>query len=276
MSAGFPYEITLEANVTYNLFATGQNVYFQSSNVADINNKVIVKTQYDEAQLNVGMGVEMSDTFTQLFVESTNAQKITLYVSDRGIYDNRLSLDSSVVQTAPANFTKLLNETSNANLYSLAGYAPIGTNPSLGLSGYVLVNFTSEVYISNLVVVSYEGTGSSIIGTPPDSTLVGIFNSSSYTADGDGIVFGADLYEASSSPINTVRTSPALLPSGSGRIVTFKRAQTKTAIDFPAAPRPFFPAETPLRIAANESLYIFSSNGGQIWFTCDVRTNSST
>jgi len=276
MSAGFPYEITLEANVTYNLFATGQNVYFQGSNLADINNKVIVKTQYDEAQLNVGMGVEMSDTFTQLFVESTNAQTITLYVSDRGIYDNRLSLDSSVVQTAPANFTKLLNETSNANLYSVAGYAPIGTNPSLGLSGYVLVNFTSEVYISNLVVVSYEGTGSSIIGTPPDSTLVGIFNSGSFTADGDGIVFGTDLYEASASPINTVRTSPAALPSGSGRVVTFKRAQTKTAIDFPAAPRPFFPAETPLRIAANESLYIFSSNGGQIWFTCDVRTNSST
>jgi hypothetical protein len=276
MSAGFPYEITLEANVTYNLFATGQNVYFQGSNIADINNKVIVKTQYDEAQLNVGMGVEMSDTFTQLFVESTNAQTITLYVSDRGIYDNRLSLDSSVVQTAPANFTKLLNETSNANLYSVAGYAPIGTNPSLGLSGYVLVNFTSEVYISNLVVVSYEGTGSSIIGTPPDSTLVGIFNSGSFTADGDGIVFGTDLYEASASPINTVRTSPAVLPSGSGRVVTFKRAQTKTAIDFPAAPRPFFPAETPLRIASNESLYIFSSNGGQIWFTCDVRTNSST
>jgi len=275
MSAGFPYEITLEANVTYSLFATGQNVYFQSSNLADINNKVTIKTQFDEARLNVGMGVEMSDQFGTLFVEAENAQTITLFVSDRGIYDNRLSLDSSVVQTATANTTKLLNETTNANVYSISGYSPVGSNAPIGYTGYVLVAFDEEVYISNLVYQSFDGTSSDSGGTPPASTLVGVYDNDTFAADGTGLVVMADLYDSTSNVVKTVRTAPALLPTGTGRIVGFKRAISQSVIDQSTPYRPFFDAEKPLRIAVGESLFIFSSNGGQVWFTCDVRTNSA-
>ena len=274
MSAGFPYEITLEANVTYSLFATGQNVYFQSSNLVDIDNKVTVKTNFDEARLNVGMGVEMSDQFGTLFVEAENAQTITLYISDRGIYDNRLSLDSSVVQTAQANLTKLLNETTNANVYSMSGYSPTGSNATAGLTGYVLVAFDEEVYISNLVYQSFDPTSGNITGTPPASTLVGVWDDDTFATAGTGLVIMTDLYESTSNVLKTFRTGASSLPTGTGRVVGFKRALSQTVVD-PVSPyRPFFdPA--PLRIAVGEALYVFSSDGGQVWFTCDVRTNSA-
>lgn len=275
MSAGFPYEITLVAGVTYNLFATGQNVYFQTSNLADINNKVTVKTEYDEARLNVGMGVEMSDQFGTLFVEAENSQTITLYISDAGIYDNRLSLDSSVVQTAPANVTKLLNETTNANVYSMSGYAPAGSNAQIGLSGYALVSFTEEVYISNLVFQSFAATSGNITTVPPGSTIVAIWDNNTFAADGTGIVHMADLYEGLSNVMGTVRTSPSLQPTGTGRIVGFKRSINQSPVDQITPYRPFFDAEKPLRIAVGESLFIFSSDGGEVWFTCDIRTNSA-
>jgi hypothetical protein len=276
MSAGFPYEITLEANVTYSLFATGQNVYFQTSNLADINNKVTIKTQFDEARLNVGMGVEMSDQFGTLFVEAENAQTITLFVSDRGIYDNRLSLDSSVVQTATANTTKLLNETTNANVYSMSGYAPTGSNAILALTGYAMVSFTEEVYISNLVFQSFAATGASMLPpTPPNSTIVAIFNDDTFAAAGNGYVNACDLYDGQPGVVGTVRTSPSVFPTGTGRIVGFKRSISQTLVDQTTPYRPFFDAEKPLRIAVGESLFIYSSDGGQVWFTCDVRTNSA-
>ena len=276
MSAGFPYEITLEANVTYSLFATGQNVYFQTSNLADINNKVTIKTQFDEARLNVGMGVEMSDQFGTLFVEAENAQTITLFVSDRGIYDNRLSLDSSVVQTATANTTKLLNETTNANVYSMSGYSPVGSNAPAGLTGFVLVSFDEEVYISNLVYQSFTATSGNITGTPPSSTLVAVWSNDTFTSDGTGLVIMADLYDSTSNVVKTFRTAGGSgLPSGTGRVVGFKRAISQSVVDQITPNRPFFDAEKPLRIAVGEALYIFSSDGGQVWFTCDVRTNSA-